>query len=127
MTIEGVADVQRSKHCHLGDHRWRACRRRPQRLAVGTVAPALHLVGLATTAGVIVSNSVLNLTNATGFDIDGPILSLSWQDVGSGIFAFTVAALALGLVTERQEPAGSVVKAAAIAGLVAMIFDIFVL
>lgn len=85
------------------------------------------LVGLATTAGVIVWNSVLNLTHATGFDVDGPILSLSWQDVGSGIFAFTLSALALGLITERQEPAGTVVRAAAIAGLVAMIFDIFVL
>ncbi len=85
------------------------------------------IAGLATTAGVIVWNLVLNLTNATGFDVDGPILSLSWQDVGSGIFAFALSALVLGLITERHEPAGSVVRAATIAGLVAMIFDIFVL
>ena len=85
------------------------------------------LAGLATAAGVIVWNLVLNLTNATGFDVDGPILSLSWQDAGSGVFAFSLAALVLGLLAERQEPAGRVVGAAAIAGLVAMLFDIFVL
>jgi hypothetical protein len=38
-----------------------------------------------------------------------------------------VTALALGLLTERQEPAGRVVGAAGIAGLVAMIVDLFVL
>ncbi len=85
------------------------------------------LAGLATTAGVIIWNLVLNLTNATGFDVDGPILSLSWQDVGSGIFAFSLTALVLGLLAERHEPAGRVVGAAASAGLVAMLFDIFVL
>ena len=43
------------------------------------------------------------------------------------VLAFAAAALLLGLGTERRTPAARVVGAAAIAGLVAMIFDIFVL
>ncbi len=66
------------------------------------------LAGLATTAGVIIWSLVLNLTNATGFDVDGPILSLSWQDVGSGTFAFWLTALVLGLLAERHMPRGTV-------------------
>ena len=85
------------------------------------------LVGVATTAGFLAWNVVLNLTNAVGFFVDAPVIGLSWQDAGSGVLAFAAAALLLGLGTERRTPAARVVGAAAIAGLVAMIFDIFVL
>jgi hypothetical protein len=40
---------------------------------------------------------------------------------------FAVTALVVGLITERREPAGRVVGATAITGLVAMILDLFVL
>jgi hypothetical protein len=85
------------------------------------------VAGMATMAGFIAWNLILNGTHATGFDVDGPILSLSWQDAGSGIFAFALTAFVLGLIAERSEAANRVVGAAAIAGLVAMLFDIFVL
>ena len=83
--------------------------------------------GVTTTLGFIAWNLVLNATNATGFDVDAPVIGLSWADAGSGVLSFVVTALALGLLTERQEPAGRVVGAAGIAGLVAMIVDLFVL
>lgn len=83
------------------------------------------VAGVATVLGFVAWNATLNITNATGFDVDAPIIRLSWQDVGSGVLAFAAAALALGLIAARDEPARRVVGAAAIAGLVAMVFDIF--
>lgn len=85
------------------------------------------IAGLATTAGFIAWNLVLTHTNAVGMDVDAPVVALSWQDVGSGAAAFLAAALTLGLIAERDEPARFPVGAAALAGLVATIFDIFVL
>ena len=81
--------------------------------------------GLATALGFIAWNATLHLTNATGFDVDAPLVRVSWQDAGSGVLAFAATALALGLLLDRQERAGRVVGAAAIAGLVALVFDIF--
>lgn len=83
------------------------------------------VAGLASALGFVAWNATLTLTNATGFDVDAPIVRISWQDAGSGILAFAVTALALGLVAERREPAGRVVGAAALAGLVVTVFDIF--
>jgi hypothetical protein len=85
------------------------------------------IAGLATFAGFAAWNLVISHANAVGLDVDAPVIALSWQDVGSGVVAFLAAALTLGLVTERDEPARLPVGAAAIAGLAAMIFDIFVL
>jgi len=85
------------------------------------------VAGVATTLGFAAWNFTLNATNATGFNVDAPIIPLSWADVGSGVLSFTVTALVLGLATERGESARQVVGAAAIAGLVAMALDLFVL
>ncbi len=85
------------------------------------------VAGVSTSVGFIVWNLTLNATNATGFNIDAPVIFLSWAGVGSGIFAFAVNALVLGLVMERSEPAARVVGAAAIAGLIAIALDLFVL
>src|SRR5215211_5536852 len=85
------------------------------------------VAGVATTAGFIAWNLTLNATNATGFNVDAPIIPLSWADAGSGVLACVASALVLGLVTERGEPAGRVVGAAALAGLAAIIVDLFVL
>ena len=84
------------------------------------------LAGLATTAGFVAWNLTLDATHARGFNTDAPLLALSWADAGSGVLAFAVAAAALALVA-RREPAGRVVGAAAAAGLVAAIVDLFVL
>jgi hypothetical protein len=84
------------------------------------------LAGLATTAGFAAWNLTLDATYARGFNTDAPLLALSWADGGSGMLAFALTAAALALVA-RREPAGRVVGAAATAGLVAAIVDIFVL
>ncbi|MBA2465050.1 MAG: hypothetical protein H0V42_08775 [Nocardioidaceae bacterium] len=85
------------------------------------------LAGLATTLGFIAWNLTLNATNATGFNVDAPVIGLSWADAGSGVGAFVCTALVLGLGTERRESAGHVVGAAALAGLAAILVDLFVL
>jgi len=82
------------------------------------------VIGVATALGFAAWNTTLNLTNGTGFNVDAPVLRVSWQDAGSGILAFAFTALALGLVA-RDEPARRVVGAAALAGLVALVFDTF--
>ena len=56
----------------------------------------------------------------------GPIIGLSWEDVGSGVVALFATVLVLGLVTERREAAVRVVGAASIAGVIAMLVDLFV-
>ena len=83
-------------------------------------------VGVATLVGWIAWHLVLNVTRARGFDVDAPIIRVSWEDTGSGVLAFFATALVLGLITEPKEQASRVVGAASIAGLVALILDVFV-
>jgi hypothetical protein len=95
------------------------CARLPARLVIA---------GLSTTIGMMVWYLTLNATQAGRlFDVDALIVRVSWADAGSGIFAFVVCALALGLGRDRQEDARRVVGAAAIAGIVALVLDLFVL
>jgi hypothetical protein len=96
-------------------------------LLFALVAGLLAAAGGATAVGFAAWNLVISHANATGLDADAPVIALSWQDVGSGVLAVACTALALGLLTDREEPARRVVGAAAIAGLVAMVFDILVL
>jgi len=60
-------------------------------------------------------------------DVDAPVIGISWADAGSGILAFVATALIFGLITDRNAPARSAVGAAALAGLAALIVDLFVL
>ncbi len=83
------------------------------------------VAGIATLASWIAWHLLLNATRASGFDIDAPIIGLSWEDVGSGVVALFLVALVFGLVTERREAAVRVVGAASIAGLIAMLLDLF--
>lgn len=84
------------------------------------------VAGIATLVGWTGWHLLLNGTRATGFDVDAPIIGLSWEDVGSGVVALFLVALVFGLVTERREAAVRVVGAASIAGVVAMLLDLFV-
>lgn len=84
------------------------------------------VAGGATLVGWVAWHLLLNATRATGFDVDAPIIGLSWEDVGSGVVALFATVLVLGLVTERQEEAVRVVGAASIAGLIAMLLDLVV-
>ena len=71
------------------------------------------------------------LQSATGADlalnIDWPVFPLSWSDFGSGVAAFAVTALVLGVLRERNQPAGRVMMAAAMAGALAALVDLFAL
>jgi hypothetical protein len=84
------------------------------------------VAGVATLLGWIAWHLLLNTTGAVSFDIDAPLIRVSWEDVGSGILAFFATVVVFGLGTDCREPAVRVVGAAAIAGLVAMVLDVFV-
>src|SRR3954447_5963619 len=86
------------------------------------------VAGVTSTIGFALWNMTLNATGAVpNFDVDAPVIRLSWADAGSGVFACLVTTLVLGLGTDRSESAGRVVGAAGIAGLVATGLDLFVL
>src|SRR5215217_7635300 len=79
------------------------------------------VAGVTSTVGFALWNLTLNATGAVpNFNVDAPVIPLSWADAGSGVFACLLTALVLALLTDRDDPAGRVVGAAAIAGLVAI-------
>src|SRR5215216_1099405 len=84
------------------------------------------VAGVATLLSWVAWHLLLNATGSMGFDVDAPVIRVSWEDVGSGVAALFATVVIFGLGTERWEPAVRVVGAAAIAGLVAMVLDIFV-
>src|SRR5215217_6380845 len=84
------------------------------------------VAGVATLLSWVAWHLLLNATGAMGFDVDAPLIRLSWEDVGSEVLALFATVVIFGLGTERWEPAVRVVGAAAIAGLVATILDVFV-
>lgn len=84
------------------------------------------LAGLATAAGWCIWNFALDAAGADGFNVDAPVVAVSGQDAGSGVLAFAMTALLLA-IREPRQPSGRVVLAAVVTGMVALIFDIFVL
>lgn len=83
---------------------------------------------LATFLGFVAWNVLQSSTGADRFlNIDCTIFPLSWADVGSGVAAFVFAVIALGLLTERKQPASQVVHTAAIAGILPILVDLFLL
>ena len=84
------------------------------------------VAGITTLVSWIAWHLLLNATGASGFDVDAPLIRVSWEDVGSGVLALFATVVVFGLGTERREPAVRVVGAAAIAGLIAMVLDVFV-
>ena len=88
-----------------------------------------HLIAAAvgTLSGWLAWNFTLHATHATQFDTDAPVIGVSWADAGSGVLVFVAVALLLGLIVDRDQPAGRVIGMAATAGIAALIVDIFVL
>ena len=76
--------------------------------------------------GPVAWNAILHRVKGAEFFVDVPFKAfpISWQDTGSGVFAFAVASVVLGLLL-RTEPAGRVLKLAAPLGIVALIVDIY--
>jgi len=85
------------------------------------------IAAIGTFVAWIVWRVVLQLSNAENLDVDNPLLlGLSAQDVGSGVLAFVLTALPMGLIIGRDEPAKRVVAIAAIAGALAILVDRFI-
>lgn len=83
---------------------------------------------LATFLGFAAWNILQSSTGADlALNIDWPVFPLSWSDVGSGVSAFVATVITLGLIVDRKEPAWRIVAASGIAGLLAMLVDLFVL
>jgi len=101
--------------------------------AVFAVRPATrtprHLIAAAvgTLSGWLAWNFTLHATHAIQFNTDAPVVGVSWADAGSGVLVFVAVALLLGLIVDRDQPAGRVIGMAATAGIAALIVDIFVL
>jgi hypothetical protein len=89
--------------------------------------PRLIAAAVGTLSGWLAWNFTLHATHSTGFNVDAPLVAVSWQDAGSGVLVFVAVALLLGLIVDRDQPASRVIGMAATAGIAALIFDIFVL
>lgn len=92
--------------------------RRPQVLALAVAASAL---------GPIAWNGILRATHASRFFTDAPIVvfPVSWQDAGSGVFAFALVTLVLGLGPLRREPAGGLVLRSLLVAVAASAVDVY--
>jgi hypothetical protein len=94
---------------------------RPRRPAV------IAAVALASALGPLAWNAILNRLGAAEFFVDAPIpvFPISWQDTGSGVFAVAVAAVVLGLGPMAVAPGRRVALAASLAGVGALLVDIY--
>jgi hypothetical protein len=92
--------------------------RRPSVLACGAVSALL---------GAVAWNAILHATHANQFFHDAPIpvFPISWQDTGSGVFTVAAATVLLGFGPVRAEPARRLALLAILAGLGALLVDIY--
>jgi hypothetical protein len=88
-------------------------------------ARTLITVALTIAVGVVIWNTLLNVTNATFLNVDSRLLGLSAQDVGSGVGAFLVTVLVLRFITHRNASMGRVLSASVVAGLLTVLVDLF--
>jgi hypothetical protein len=85
----------------------------------------LITIGITTACGIVVWNTLLNVTNASSLNVDSPVLGLSAQDVGSGIAVFLLTALVMRFATDRTVPLKRVLAASLTVGLVTVVVDLF--
>jgi hypothetical protein len=87
----------------------------------------LAVTAASVCAGTWLWNSMLNVRRAGVIDGDIPFkpFPISWQDTGTGVFAFTFAALALLATIQRDEPGRRTLKIAGIAALAAFVMDVY--
>jgi hypothetical protein len=88
---------------------------------------ALACAALSAFLGAAVWNAILHATHADQFFHDAPIrvFPISWQDTGSGVFTVAVAAVLLGSGPIRADPARRLLVLALLAGLGALLVDIY--
>jgi Family of unknown function (DUF6518) len=87
----------------------------------------LVVVAVAVCAGTWLWNAMLNVRHATVIDGDIPFkpFPISWQDTGTGIFAFAFATFALLATVHRSTPGHRTLKVAGIAAAAAFLIDVY--
>ncbi|SEP84199.1 hypothetical protein SAMN05444745_102174 [Arthrobacter sp. OV608] len=87
----------------------------------------LMAVAVGAFAGPFAWNAVLRAVDAPQFFVDAPlpVFPVSWQDTGSGVFAFAVLALVLGMGPLRSAPAQRVILLAGLGSIAALVVDVF--
>ena len=76
--------------------------------------------------GPLAWNAILRAVNAPQFFIDAPlpVFPVSWQDTGSGVFAFAALALVLGVGPLRSAPSRRLVLLAGLGLIAALVLDV---
>lgn len=94
---------------------------RERRVSVLVCAAASALLGP------LAWNAILHTTHAGQFFHDAPIpvFPISWQDTGSGVFTVAVATLLLGFGPLRTDAARRLAGVATLAGLGALLVDMY--
>lgn len=89
--------------------------------------PTLAVSAVAVFAGTWLWNAMLNVRHATMIDGDIPFkpFPISWQDTGTGIFAFAFTTAALLATVHRHQPGHRTLKIAGIAAAAALVMDIY--
>jgi hypothetical protein len=87
----------------------------------------LVAVAVGAFAGPFAWNAILRAVNAPQFFVDAPlpVFPVSWQDTGSGVFAFAALAMILGIGPLRSAPARRLVLLAGLGALAALVVDVF--
>ena len=87
----------------------------------------LVAVAVGAFVGPFAWNSILRAVNAPQFFVDAPlpVFPVSWQDTGSGVFAFAALALVLGVGPLRSAPSRRLVLLAGLGSTAALVVDVF--
>ena len=86
---------------------------------------ALVAIAVATAIGIVLWNLALNVTNASGLNVDSPLFGLSVQDVGSGAAAFVAVLLVLRFAIDRDGPVSRALGLSAVVGVATILVDLF--
>lgn len=88
---------------------------------------AVALAALAAVAGPLAWNMILRAAHGHQFFTDAPIavFPVSWQDAGSGVFTIATATVILGVGPLRTRPSTALVQLAILAGIAALLVDIY--
>jgi hypothetical protein len=78
-------------------------------------------------AGTWLWNAMLNIRHANVIDGDIPFAAfpISWQDTGTGVFAFGFATAGLLATVNRNQPGHRTLRFAGIASVAALVMDIY--
>lgn len=90
-------------------------------------APVIATAAGGAFLGPLVWNAILRRTGGHNFFVDAPVpvFPVSWQDTGSGVYAFAVAAALLGLGPLARDRSRRLVTVAALSALSSLLVDVY--